>query len=605
MKNSLSSASLIEIAEKLRQYVVHTTHSASSGHTTSSLSCIELMIALYLKELQTDFDNLSSKHNDRVIFSKGHASPLFYSLFVELGRLHPNELSRFRQIDSPLEGHPTKRFKYTEVSTGSLGQGLSVGLGLAYNALYYDKSDARIYVLMGDGELAEGQVWEAISLAAHYNLRNLVGIVDVNRLGQTGETLHGWDLQLYQTQIQSFGWATVVIDGHNFDEILQAYSCARQSHLPTMIIAKTVKGKGISFWENKLGWHAKPLPANKYAAWLGTIDNPIYSVDEYKPASTMLTSNETLVSTKLALGEELVKLGEQEPNLIVLDADVQDATHTNLFAKEFPERFIQCFIAEQNMISIAVGLSIRGKTPFVSTFAAFLTRAFDQLRMASLQGANIIINGSYCGCSIGRDGASNMGLQDIAMFRVLFESIILYPSDSVSMKKILGEAYKAQKGLIYIRSTREQLPILYSDTESFPIGGSKVLVSSANDQVLIIAAGITVHEALKASAVLHNDNIQVRILDCYCIQPIDALGIRRNALECDGTVLVIEDHYVNGGLGDTILNVLALDKNVTVHKRGVASIPPSGIPKEVIASVGIDADAIVKYVKVILGMRNE
>lgn len=604
-----------KLAKLARYYILHAVKSANSGHTTTALSATDIMTTLYFGVLQQDLDDLDMPNNDRVIFSKGHATPLMYALYAIAGKVTEDELAGFRNIDSVLEGHATYRFKYTEVPTGSLGQGLSVGLGLAYNAKYFDKLPYKTYVLMGDGELAEGQVWEAFSFASQYNLDNVIAIVDMNRLGQTVQTQYGWDTDKLVSRLNAFGWATYVVDGHDIGGLLDAFEWAQTVGKPAVIVAKTIKGKGVSFWEDKNGWHSKPIPADRYeaaVAALGDVDYtlrgevrkperlyPVQSLEQ-QDVSEVEYPNNASVPTKLAFGNAITRLAPKYPSVVVLDGDVQNSTHTELFAEKYSSRFIECFIAEQNMVSLAQGLARRGKRPFVVTFAAFLTRAFDQFRMAALGDAPIRVCGSYVGASVGKDGASNMGMEDIAMFRALHGSTVLYPADAVATEKLTETLIQHDKGIIYLRTAREPLPNIYAASEDFPVGGSKVLKSSDRDTLTVVAAGITVYEALKAYEKLLLEGVNVRIVDSYSIKPIDTDGLLKAAQEAEGIVLVVEDHWFEGGLGDAVLNVFAPVPGVRVHKMAVTKTPVSGEPLDVLRYVGIDADSIYRRIKEIL-----
>lgn len=503
---------LAEIARLLRYYILAATTQAGSGHPTTCLSSVELMTGLLFGGFfRFDSDNPDNPNNDRLIFSKGHAAPLLYSLWTVAGKLSETELLTLRKFGSSLEGHPTKSFPYAEAATGSLGQGLSIGAGMAINGKYIDRLPYKVFVLLGDSEMAEGSVWEAIQLAAYYKLNNLIGIIDVNRLGQRGETMYGHDLEAYSKRISSFGWKTICIDGHNFDEIFKAYEEAINSDIPAMIIAKTIKGKGISFLEDREGKHGVALTEDEFKEALkelGEIKRITVSVNKpemLQPLSESVTIKEVnktysigeMVATRRAYGEAVAKIFPEFPDIVVLDAEVCNSTYAEIFKKHYPDRFFECFIAEQNMVGMAVGLSLRGKIPFVSTFAAFLTRTFDHIRMAQYSDANIKFMGSHAGVSIGQDGPSQMGLEDISMMRSILNSVVLYPSDAVATEKLVREATRYQ-GIVYIRTTRSATPVIYSYDEEFPIGGAKVIRYSDDDWFSVIGAGITLYEALKA-----------------------------------------------------------------------------------------------------------
>ncbi|HWR89078.1 MAG TPA: transketolase [Dissulfurispiraceae bacterium] len=600
---------LHSLARLVRYFVLLSTTEARSGHPTSSLSAADLMTGLLFGgSFFFSPDEPRHPNNDRLIFSKGHAAPLLYALWAAAGAMTEEDLRTLRKFGSPLEGHPTPRFRYAEAATGSLGQGLSVGLGMALNGRYIDRLPYRTYVLLGDSEMTEGSVWEAIQLAAHYRLDNLIGILDVNRLGQRGETLHGHDVEAYRRRVSSFGWETEVIDGHSMDDIIPAFEKARKvRERPFMVIAKTIKGKGIPFFEDKEGWHGKALSPEEYRdalGELGGIDRDIRATVPSPPdlrpgprerqeiAEPVYTAGKA-VSTRRAYGMALVRICPGFPDMVVLDAEVGNSTYAGLFAKAFPERFFEMYVAEQNMVGAALGLSLRSKRPFVSTFAAFLTRAFDQIRMSRYSDAGIVFCGSHAGVSIGEDGSSQMGLEDIAMFRAIMDGIVLYPSDAISAERLVEEAAR-QEGIVYIRTTRQETPVLYGPDESFPIGGCKVLRKSDQDRLTVVAAGITVHEALAAYEELKRRDIDVRIIDLYSIKPIDTLALVRAAKET-GCLVTVEDHVAEGGIGEAVRSALAVHP-VPVHSLAVRKIPMSGRPDELLDYEDISRKAIVKTV---------
>ncbi len=603
-----------ELARLIRYYCILMTDTAGSGHLSSSLSATDLMTTLFFGGFfKFDGNNPENNGNDRLIFSKGHATPLYYSLWAVAGLISEKELLTYRKFDSVLEGHPSMRFKYTEAPTGSLGQGLSMGLGMAL-AAKMDGLGYKTYVLLGDGEMSEGQVWEALELASHYKLNNLIGVIDVNRLGQSGPTMIEWDVTEYKKRISAFGWETIVIDGHNFSEISQAYSLAHSSSKPSMIIAKTIKGKGVPFIENKNGFHGKPLPHEKVGEaiselgdidknLLGTLAKPKIGIDAKKsPPRNSISrvaqySIGSMVATRKAYGEALAQMAYEYLSLIALDGETSNSTYSEILKNDFPDRFFEMFIAEQNMVSAAVGLAKRGKIPFVSTFSAFFTRAHDQLRLAAYAEANIKLVGSHAGVSIGEDGSSQMGLEDISLFRSLFGSVVLYPSDGVSTKKLVEEMAK-NKGLTYLRTTRMETPVIYDENEKFEIGGSKTLKSSREDKATIIAAGITLHEALKAYEELETAGINVRVIDLYSIKPIDCATLEK-AVEETGLLIVVEDHYKEGGIFEAVSSCLS-KKNVKLESLSVTKMPRSGKPEELLRYEEIDKDAIVKKVRELL-----
>ncbi|GAB5046182.1 transketolase [Thermodesulfovibrio sp. TK110] len=595
-----------EISKLVRYYILLSTTQAGSGHPTTCLSSVELMVSLLFGGFfHFDADNPNNPNNDRLIFSKGHAAPLLYSLWTVAGKITEEELMSLRKFDSPLQGHPVRAFPYAEAATGSLGQGLSIGAGMAINGKYIDRLPYRVFVLLGDSEMAEGSVWEAIQLASYYKLDNLIGIIDVNRLGQRGETMYGWDLSAYEKRVSSFGWKTICIDGHNFNEIFKAYEEALKSNLPTMIIAKTVKGKGVSFLEDRDNRHGVALREAEFEEALkelGMIKKLTISVkkpDSLKPDPIPLHIKEftkryrigEMVATRRAYGEALVKIFPEFSNIVVLDAEVSNSTYAEIFKKYYPERFFECFVAEQNMVGMAVGLALRGKIPFVSTFAAFLTRAFDHIRMAQYSEANIKFVGSHAGVSIGQDGPSQMGLEDIAMMRSILNSVILYPSDAVSTEKLVREAAK-HDGIVYIRTTRSATTVIYSYDEEFPIGGSKVIRKSDKDLFTVIGAGITLHEALKAYEELKNKGIFIRIIDLYSVKPLDVKTLK-DALSETKAIITVEDHYPAGGIGEAVKSEVGSER---VYSLACKKTPKSGTPEELLDYEEISVKAIVEFV---------
>src|SRR3989344_2076878 len=611
---------LEKLAKLVRYYILRMTTEAGSGHPTSSLSAADIMTALFFNKLRFDLKNPQNPANDRVIFSKGHSSPLLYALYAAAGELSEKELNSYSQFKSSLEGHPTPNFKFAEVATGSLGQGLSIGVGMALalrSQIPNPKSQIpNIYVLMGDSEVSEGSIWEAMELAAYYQLGNLVGIIDVNRLGQSGETMLGWDTETYKKRIEAFGWQAQVVNGHDFYKIVEAFESIKpDSKKPQMIIAKTIKGKGVSFLENKEGWHGKALGKEDYVkaiSELGEIDktlrgeiaSPVSSIKyqvlrkntKYQIPNTKYQLRD-MVATRKAYGEALVKLGAQNPSVVVLDAETKNSTYSEMFKEKFPGRFFEMFIAEQNMVGTALGLYARGMIPFISTFATFFTRAFDQIRMTAYSRGNVKFMGSHAGVSIGEDGPSQMGLEDISLFRAVFGSVVLNPSDAVSCEKLVFEAANHQ-GIVYIRTARPATPVIYEISQDFKIGGSKIVRSSSNDRVTIVACGVALIEALKAADELAKKDINVRVIDAYSIKPIDEVTLKKAAKETKA-IVTVEDHYPEGGLGDAVLNALSEEK-VEVHTLAVSKMPLSGKSQELLDYEGISAKAIVKKVLEIL-----
>ncbi|MEJ2091649.1 MAG: transketolase [Syntrophobacterales bacterium] len=606
---------LKKIAKMMRYHILAATTQAGSGHPTSSLSATELMTGLFFGGFfRYDPDNPGHPNNDRLVFSKGHASPLFYALWVAAGKLDGERfINNYRKMGSPLEGHPTVAYPYVEAATGSLGQGLSIGVGLALNAKL-DKLPYITYILLGDSEMAEGSQWEALAIAAHYKLDNLIGILDVNRLGQRGETMYGWNLEAYQHRIEAFGWETILIDGHSYPEILEAYKKAGQvADQPTMIIAKTVKGKGVSFLENKNGWHGVALKKEELERALpelGDIDKtvrgkllPPADLHPEKPAAAPVAElnypPDKPVPTRNAYGNALKRLYPKFPDIVSLDGEVSNSTRAEYFEEKYPERFFEMYIAEQNMAGAALGLAQRGKIPFVSTFAAFLTRAFDQIRMSQYSDTNIKFVGSHAGVSIGQDGPSQMGLEDLAMMRAILNSVVLYPCDAVSTERLVEEAAQ-HRGIVYIRTTRAATPILYGPEETFPIGGCKVLKRSGQDAVTVVTAGITVFEALKAYDTLKQEGTSIRVIDLYSIKPVDEATLQEAARETKA-IITVEDHYAEGGLGEAVKGVLAATPTATpVYSLAVRRKPQSGKPPELLDYEGISQQAIVARIKELL-----
>ncbi len=608
---------LEDIARLIRYYILTSTTRAGSGHPTSSMSVADLMTVLFFAGFyKYDFNNPDFVNNDRLIFSKGHASPLFYALYAVAGAIKEDELMSLRKFGSRLEGHPTLAFPYTEAATGSLGQGLSIGIGMALNAKYVDKLPYKTYVLLGDSEMAEGSVWEAIQIAYHYKLDNLVAVLDVNRLGQRGETQYGHDVDAYAKRVSSFGWEVKTIDGHNLKEILNTFEWAGKVRgKPVMIIAKTLKGKGVSFIEDKDNWHGKALKSEdleKALIELGEVDKNLrgklafpqkvknqklkVKSTNYQLSTTNYQLND-MVSTRKAYGNALARIYKQFPEMVVLDAEVSNSTFSEIFKAEYPDKFFEMYIAEQNMVGTALGFSRRGKIPFTSTFAAFFSRAFDQIRMCQYSDGNVKFAGSHVGVSIGEDGSSQMGLEDIAMFRTLMDSVVFYPSDAVSSEKLVEQA-ALHHGNVYIRTTRGDTPVIYKNDEEFPIGGSKVLRKSSNDQVAVVSAGITLHEGLKAYEELKKSGVNIRVIDVYSVKPIDKKTLLKAAKETKA-IITVEDHYPEGGIGEAVKDALS-ESGAKVYSLAVTKMPRSGKSAELLNYEEIDSGAIMKKVKDIL-----
>ena len=605
-----------ELAAQLRVDSIRCTTEAGSGHPTSSTSVADLMAVLLSKYLRFDWKNPHAPNNDRLIFSKGHACPILYAMFKAAGAISDEELMTLRQHGSRLQGHPNPRvLPLVDVATGSLGQGLAIGVGMALNGKNLDKLPYKVWVVLGDSEMAEGSNYEAFDKARYYNLDNLVAILDMNRLGQSGPTDLGWDADGYAARARGFGWEAIEVDGHDCAAIDRAYTQAmEQKGKPTLIVARTEKGKGIPEWANKEGHHGKPLEddlAERTIKELGGVRNlvietrrPEPTQPQAPPAAKPLELKRyevgKEVATRQAYGDALVALGAARPEVVALDAEVSNSTHSDEFQKQYPDRFFEMFISEQQLLGAAVGLAVLGKIPFASTFASFLTRAYDQIRMAALTGAHLRLCGSHAGSSIGQDGPSQMGLEDLAMMRAVFESTVLYPSDPNQTAHLVAQMADTQ-GISYLRTTRAKLPTIYEPTEKFPIGGSKVVRQSGEDQVTILAAGITLHEALKAYDELRTAGTNVRVIDVYSIKPIDQATLRAAARET-GKFVVVEDHWPEGGLGDAVLSAFT-GVGVTfpqVIKLAVSGMPGSAKPEELMSDAGIDAAHIVKAVRSLL-----
>jgi transketolase len=598
------------IANQLRIHSITATTAAGSGHPTSCCSAADVVAALFFGHMRYDAKNPHYHNNDRFILSKGHAAPLLYAAWAETGLFPVDDLLKLRTFGSDLEGHPTPRLSFVDVATGSLGQGLSVGVGMAL-AARLDKLDYNTYVLLGDGEIAEGSVWEAASLAGVYKLNNLIAIVDANRLGQSQATAFGHDIGVYRKRFEAFGWRVEDIDGHDLEEISEVLGGVGLNDQPLAIIAKTYKGAGVSFLQDKDGWHGKPLNKEEAAKAIAelqpssksgigvpiTAPNQLPAPDLAAPAGYPPPSYQIgdSVATREAYGNALVRLGETDQRLVAVDGDTKNSTYADKFFKKFPDRSIECYIAEQNMVGVAMGFGARGKVPFASTFACFFTRAFDQIRVAGISQANLKLAGSHVGVSIGEDGPSQMGLEDLAMMRAIVGSTVLYPSDAVSTEKLVEQMALA-KGVCYLRTSRPKTPVIYKNDEAFPIGGAKVLRQNAGDKVTVIAGGVTLFEALKAADVLKNEGVGITVIDAYSIKPLAKDVILAAAKKTGNTVITVEDHYAEGGLGDAVAGELSTD-GIKVHKLAVTALPRSGKPEELLAHFGIDAAAIVKKVK--------
>lgn len=599
----MDDTGLRSVANVLRRDVLKMTSDAGSGHPTSCLSCAEIMSVLFFGEMA--YGVADNPDNDRFVLSKGHAAPILYAVLRRAGCIS-DDLSGLRTLRSSLEGHPVpSSLPWVKAATGSLGQGLSAGAGMALAAKLSGRK-YRTYVLLGDSEMSEGSVFEALQFCSYYKLNNVCAMIDVNRLGQRGQTMQGHDVEAYRRTLSGFGWKTIIIDGHDVAQISSALSEARASPLPVAIIAKTMKGRGVSFLENKDGWHGKALDGEKLAIALKEIPNAV--VPEFspkKPEKTVMTgkkaaivlpsySQEEEVATRHAYGAALAALAKADSSVIALDAEVGNSTYAEEVRKTAPRQFVECFIAEQNMASVALGLSSCGFKPFASTFASFLSRAHDQIRMAALSSANVTFCGSHCGVSIGEDGASQMGLEDIALFRALPGSIVLYPSDATSAVKLTQLACDAA-GIKYIRTTRGKATVLYDAKEKFALGDYAVLRASKKDRLVLAGAGVTLHEALKAHDVLKKKKIASAVVDIYSIKPFNARKFSSFVAKHGSRLVIAEDHRPEGGIGEMLRS--ALPCSVSVKALAVNALPHSGKPEELLTKYGIDAKAIAKAAK--------
>jgi len=618
MKRMTPLPFLESIAYHIRRSVVAMPTYAGSGHPTSCLSAVDIATVLFWAIMRYDPYNFENPNADRFILSKGHASALLYAIWHELGVISAEELKTYRQFNSPLEGHPTFRFSRTEAATGSLGIGLSIGVGEAL-CMQRDNISATVYVLMGDAEIAEGSVWEAAEIAAYYKLNNLVAIVDCNRLGQSTEVMTGSNLEIYAQRFKAFGFTSYVVDGHDIEALYKTFT-TRTTDAPVVLLARTHKGHGVDFAEDKSGWHGVPFSKEQLPEALASLEKRFYAAAQYKDnyrwqpmlpltnqkiASKKISVSRPLtppykapdkIATRAAFGDALVTLGAEHTDIMVLDADVQNSTMTQSFGIHYPERFVECFIAEQNMVSMGVGIARRGKAPFIATFGAFFSRAHDQIRMAAIGQSPLRLVGSHAGVSIGQDGPSQMALEDIALMRALSESCVLYPSDAVSAYQLTQCAYEYTSGISYLRTTRMATPILYAPNTVFKIGGLHVLRNYPQAIACIIGAGITVHEALKAHDVLQQQNVIVNVIDLYSIKPLDRGTIIQIARTSNNRIITVEDHYQEGGLGEAVAAAVA-DTDIHVTILAIHALPRSGKPEELLAWAGIDAQTIVQSVK--------
>jgi len=603
-----------ELGQQLRVDSIRAAAVTGSGHPTSSMSAADLMAVLMSKYLHYDFDRPDDPRNDHLIFSKGHASPLLYSMYKAAGAITDEELLTFRKFGSRLEGHPTPEIPWVDVATGSLGQGLPYGVGIALAGKKLDRLPYRVWVLHGDSETAEGSVWEAFEHASFYGLDNLTVILDVNRLGQRGETMHGWDLDSYANKARAFGWHAVEIDGHDVEAIDRAYGeAAAQQGQPTLVVAHTLKGKGVKEVEDKGGWHGKALDhPEESIAELGGERNIVVEVPRPElegephifevsgPLELPTWQHGEEVATRRAYGDALAALGAARGDVVALDGEVSNSTYAEIFRDAHPDRYFEMYIAEQQMVAAAVGMQVRGWVPFASTFAAFLTRAYDFIRMAAISRANIRLCGSHAGVSIGEDGPSQMALEDLAMMRAVHGSTVLYPSDPNQTARLVAEMAD-REGISFMRTTRAATPVLYDASDEFQIGGSRVL--RLGDDLAIVAAGITLHESLKAADKLIAEGIDARVIDLYSVKPVDVDTLRAAAEATGGRIITVEDHWSEGGIGDAVLEALADGGELPpqVVRLAVREMPGSGKPAELLAAAGIDADHIAQAARALVG----
>ncbi|MFQ5828451.1 MAG: transketolase [Candidatus Methylomirabilia bacterium] len=604
-------------ATRLRIHSIRATTAAGSGHPTSCCSAADVMAALFFDVMRIRPDRPAAPDSDRFILSKGHAAPVLYAAWTEASRISPDALLTLRRIDSDLEGHPTPRLPFVDVATGSLGQGLSNGVGMAL-AGKLDGLPRTVFVLLGDGECAEGSVWEAAEIAGYYKLDNLVAIVDINRLGQSQPTMLEHDLPSYRKRFEAFGWRTLLVDGHDMGQVVKTLRRAkRPSGRPVAVLARTIKAKGIPEIEDQGGWHGKPLKEDQATRAIAHLERQLQGgklppVRTPKPpapppvAPPMLLPLPVpsyavgeMIATREAYGTGLAKLGKLNPAIVAIDGDVKNSTFAERFKEACPDQYIEGFIAEQNMVAAGAGLGACGKIPFVSSFACFLTRAFDQIRMAAISRASLKFCGSHCGVSIGEDGPSQMGLEDLAMFRTVPGSTILYPADAVAAERSV-ELAAGHSGIVYIRTARPKTPVIYRSDESFAIGGTKVLRATEADQVTVVGAGVTLHEALKAWAELGQRGIAIRVIDLYSVKPLDREGVLAAAHASRGRLITVEDHYAEGGLGDAVLEAVA-PEGVRVFKLAVRELPRSGGPQALLDRYGISARQIAETVLRVTG----
>ena len=609
---AMEAKALRELGQQFRVDSIRPAAVAKSGHPTSGMSAADLMAVLVANHLRYDFGDPKNAANDRLIFSKGHASTLYYAILRAVGAISDEELLTYRKFGSMLEGHPTPIIPWVDVATGSLGQGLPIGVGMGLAAKFLDRLPSHVWVLCGDSEMAEGSMWEAFEHASHYELDNLTAIIDVNRLGQRGETMIGWNTGVYVERARAFGWNAIEVDGHEVEEIDRAYKQAEETNgRPTVIVARTIKGKGVKAVEDKEGWHGKPLDDPDAAIEeLGGIRNIHVDVTKPDPAEPHTFPNNPLelpryelgqeVATRKAYGEALAALGTARGDVVALDGEVSNSTFAEIFKQAHPDRFFEMYIAEQQLIAAAVGLHARGWNAFGSTFAAFFSRAYDFVRMAAISRVNLRLAGSHAGVSIGEDGPSQMALEDIASLRAIHSSVVLHPCDANQTAKLVAEMADTE-GIVFLRTLRPNTPVIYGPDEEFEVGGSKVVRSSGDDNVTIVGIGVTVHEALEAAATLDEEGISARVIDAYSVKPIDADTLQA-ASEATGRIITVEDHFPEGGLGDAVLAALAeKDEHPHVLKLAVREMPRSGKPDELLNAYGIDAEHIAEAARQLVG----
>src|SRR5215210_5673355 len=602
-----------ELGQQLRVDSIRAAALTKSGHPTSSMSAADLMAVLLANYLRYDFDQPDDPRNDHLVFSKGHASPLLYSIYKAAGAISDEELLTFRLFGSRMQGHPTPALPWVDVATGSLGQGLPFAVGMALSGKKLEQLPYRVWALCGDSEMAEGSMWEAFEHASFYGLDNLTAIIDVNRFGQRGETMHGWDLESYADRARAFGWHAIEIDGHDVEAVDRAYTEALSKEgMPTVIVARTVKGKGVKAVEDQPGWHGKALDqADEAIAELGGERKILVDVanpeSDAQPRRFETSGSPELptwelgeeVATRRAYGDALAALGAGRGDVVALDGEVSNSTYAEIFRDAHPERYFEMYIAEQQMVAAAVGLQVRTWIPFASTFAAFLSRAYDFIRMAAISQANIRLCGSHAGVSIGEDGPSQMALEDLAMMRAVHGSTVLYPSDANQTARLVAEMAD-RDGIAYMRTTRAATPTVYGAGEEFPIGGSRVLRDG--DDLAIVAAGITLHESLKAAEQLAEEGINARVIDLYSVKPVDGETLRAAAEATGGRILTVEDHWPEGGIGDAVLEALSDgEAPARVVRLAVRELPGSGKPAELLAAAGIDAEHIAEAARSLVG----